>query len=321
MKRVILVIVTICLYAACAGSATVLSVDAVDNHKSSSRVTIRLSEPASYRFSGSGKFITIELPDARLGTETANYRRLSFIIDRISLIGDDNGSVISIRTMDAYQLTHKQIGSVIQVDIVNPAAPPAPAVTSPRPKPAVEPKPEAVTTPETAPQPAPELTKTDSVTAPKTTVKPAFKPTRIPFMQNLRLAIKANPYLYLAALLLALVIALLLLLPKSFWMSVKNLMTPVPREKKVKPVKIKEPKPLKIKEPKAPKPVREKPLKAKKADLGLDGATLIMDSETKSRMVMKLLGEGWTARQISREMKIPLKEIESIVSSAQFSDR
>lgn len=317
MKRVILVIVTICLYAACAGTATVLSVDAIDSQKSSSRVTIRLTEPVPYQMTASGKFAMLELPDTRLGIERANYRRLSFIIDNISMMADDNGSVISIRTMDSYRVTHRQIGNIIQIDIVNPALPPSPVTTSPKPKPA-EP-----VQPQSTPQEAPELATGDTIRppAPKAPAIPAFKPTPIPFMQNLRQAIKANPYLYLAALLIALLLALLLILPKSFWQSVKKLMTPVPREKKVKPKKIKEAKPLKIKEPKAPKPLKEKPLKAKKADLGLDGATLIMDSETKSRMVMKLLGEGWTARQISREMKIPLKEIENIVSSAQFTDR
>ena len=72
----------------------------------------------------------------------------------------------------------------------------------------------------------------------------------------------------------------------------------------------------KAKPEKAPKTIKEK----RKLDLGLDGATLIMDSDTKIRMVTKLLEEGWNSRQIAREMQISVKEIEEIVKRAQITD-
>ncbi|HOH47080.1 MAG TPA: hypothetical protein PLX59_04515, partial [Candidatus Cloacimonadota bacterium] len=89
-----------------------------------------------------------------------------------------------------------------------------------------------------------------------------------------------------------------------------------PRQKTPKLPKEKPLKEPRIKPVKPQKAIKEK----KKLDLGLDGATLIMDSETKIRMVTKLLEEGWNSRQIAREMKISLKEIDEIVKRAQLTD-
>jgi hypothetical protein len=49
------------------------------------------------------------------------------------------------------------------------------------------------------------------------------------------------------------------------------------------------------------------------------GSTLILDQDTKSRLVLKLSGQGWKSREIARELKLSLKEVEHIISLSQMS--
>lgn len=59
-------------------------------------------------------------------------------------------------------------------------------------------------------------------------------------------------------------------------------------------------------------------IKRKKPGLDLDEPeslteTSSLDTNTMCRMVSKLLSDGWTLREISKEMKIPVKEVEHLV--------
>lgn len=49
------------------------------------------------------------------------------------------------------------------------------------------------------------------------------------------------------------------------------------------------------------------------------GSTLILDSETKTRLVLKLSEQGWKSAEIARELKLSPKEVEQIISLGQSS--
>ncbi|MDP2172663.1 MAG: hypothetical protein Q8J62_02700, partial [Candidatus Cloacimonadaceae bacterium] len=50
------------------------------------------------------------------------------------------------------------------------------------------------------------------------------------------------------------------------------------------------------------------------------GGSLLLDSDTRTRMVMKLIKDGWNAREISRELNIPLKDVERIIAKSRGRD-
>ncbi|MEF3694841.1 MAG: hypothetical protein V3576_05775 [Candidatus Cloacimonadota bacterium] len=289
---------------------TIESVRATDSGKRSSRVVIQLSDATRPAVSSSGNSLYLRFQDTSLGTSTAQYRRLSHIIDTISLNEDQSGSGVTIRTMGSFQINHRVEGSRVIVDIVNPEIPETAQNTAQesssssrrlrRPSPA--------TPSSTPPVLSDSLASRDSL---KLAIPlPSLPPVpRTPWTESLREAVVAN--CMLLRILLGLALLLLLFAWYHHFASRRAPRLKAPKLPKEKPLK--EPK---AKPAKAPKTIKEK----KKLDLGLDGATLIMDSDTKIRMVTKLLEEGWNSRQIAREMKIPVREIEEIVKRAQVTD-
>lgn len=47
--------------------------------------------------------------------------------------------------------------------------------------------------------------------------------------------------------------------------------------------------------------------------------TLFLDAKTRKQMVTKLLSDGWTVREIARELKLSVKDVEQIVKICQMS--
>ncbi|HRT60589.1 MAG TPA: hypothetical protein P5170_06575, partial [Candidatus Syntrophosphaera sp.] len=45
-----------------------------------------------------------------------------------------------------------------------------------------------------------------------------------------------------------------------------------------------------------------------------EGRTLLLDPETRQRMVQKLLDQGWSSSEIAREMRLGVREVEEIVA-------
>lgn len=284
MKRLGLLLSILSIGIALVAANTVYSVKAQDSGKASSRIVIKASDTGGYTFGNRQGTITITIPNGELATKTAEYRRLSHIIDYISLSQDNANSYITIKTMGDFRVEHYSTATGIIVDVVNPLVkPPVPEAVTAISKPSMNPIPKPADKPSSE-QPKAEPAKPDTlkpqVTKPAM-VKVPYKITPIPFWDNMAMAIEPDLELYGVALFLMLTILIILIFPKC------------------------------ARAPKQKKPV---------ADLGLNGATLIMDAETKVRMVTKLLNEGWTSRQISKEMKIPIKEVEMLVSRAQFSD-
>lgn len=289
MKRYGLLFVLLLISVVFLTAGTVYSVKAQDSGNASSRIVIKTSDPAGYSFSDRQGTITVSIPKAELATQMADWRRLSHVIDYISLAQDNANAYVTIKTMGDFNVSHYSSGTSIIVDVVNPAikapvterpTPQTTKVVTPQP-PKATPKPiDKPTSPEAkqAVEPAtpaqPESLKPELVKVPYTIKK-------IPFWDNMAMAIEPNLELYGVMLFLMLTILIILIYPKG---------KPAEKQKKAVP------------------------------DLGLNGATLIMDSETKVRMVTTLLNDGWTSRQIAKEMKLPLKEVEMLVSRAQISD-
>ena len=102
---------------------TIESVRATDSGKRSSRIVVQLSEGAQPVVSSSGTNLYLRFPGASLGTNSAQYKRLSHIIDTINLYEDQTGAGVTIRTMGSFQVNHRVEGSRVIVDIVNPDIP------------------------------------------------------------------------------------------------------------------------------------------------------------------------------------------------------
>ena len=280
-KALLILLILLCCTALVA--STLASVQAVDEGKTASRVNIRLSEAVDYQFNSSGNTISISLPGVKLGTSEAQYRRLSHVIDYISLSEDAGGSYVTIRLMAEFRVSHFKTGSGLAIQIGNP-----PTVKQ---KPAAQKfaAPKAVNVLSSAPVDtlASNLAAKDSLaqaaSKPKPTRKPIpkYRPTCPELWAGFVSVFEAHPVVYGCCLLLILALLVILLLPRRL-----------------------------------PKVVEEK----KGPDLGLNGATLIMDSDTKARMISKLMEEGWTASEISQEMKLPLAEVEQIGSKSRFGD-
>lgn len=286
IKALLSLAVLLCVSALAA--TTLLSVRAQDEGKTASRITIRLSDPVNYSFNSSGENISISLPGVKLGSSTAQYLRMSHVIDYINLSEDASGSYIKIRTMEQFKVSHSDAGSGLVVQIGSPAPVPEKKPPQVLARPITKPEParsqaQAQVLKPVVPAPQPEaLSPVDSSSAPA--VLPVSKPKaqRITKWQRFVLDIKANPLIWGICALLIIGLAAYMLWPKR-----------------------------------VPKVLEEK----KSPDLGLDGATLIMDAETKLRMITKLMDEGWTAKEISQEIKLPLKEVELLVAKSRSGDR
>lgn len=274
-----LLILLILLFCTALVASTLVSVQAVDESKTASRLSIRLSEAVDYQFNSSGNTISISLPGVKLGTSEAQYRRLSHVIDYISLSEDAGGSYVTIRMMTEFGVSHFKTGSGLVIQIGNPAPVPKKKLASP--------KVAAALTPAPCDTAASKLTAKDSLVSaaskPKPSRKPIpkYRPTCPELWAGFVSVFEAHPVVYGFCLLLILGLLVILLLPKRL--------------------------PQVIEEKKGP-------------DLGLNGATLIMDSDTKARMISKLMEEGWTASEISQEMKLPLAEVEQIGSKSRFEN-
>lgn len=46
----------------------------------------------------------------------------------------------------------------------------------------------------------------------------------------------------------------------------------------------------------------------------IEGTTLLLDPETRRRMVQKLLDQGWSTSEIAREIRLDMKDVERLVA-------
>jgi hypothetical protein len=267
--------IVVLVLAAVLGANQVLYVDSVDLTKDSNRISIGLSEPATYTVSplSAGTGFRITVPNVPNVEVIPNYRRLSRVIDNITAFSDGRNAYVDIRTMAEYPYVHHLEGNMVRITL-NPAAEPKPQPT-PKARPAVP----AQAKPEPAKQARlPEAAPRDTVSAPVAALpeqQPPKKPVPIRPPRSCPLTPKT------AAMAIFIIAALAVLAFVIYWI----VHTGTHRSQ----------------------------------DDVSSGSTLILDQDTKSRLVLKLSSQGWKSREIARELKLSLKEVEHIISLSQMS--
>ena len=283
MKQIkALMILLILLCGSILAGSTLTSVQAVDEGKSASRISIRFSEAVDYRFNSSGNTINVALPGVKLGSTEPQYRRLSHVIDYISLSEDTAGSYVTIGLMADFKVAQNKTPSGLTIQIGDP--PPQTQQTavqklSPS-KPSAS-TPVLADTAVTGSVPQDSLASINGMQKAERKPQPKHKASRAELWAGFVAVFEAHPLIYGLCLLLILSLLAILLWPMRLARSEAEQTGP---------------------------------------DLGLNGATLIMDANTKARMIGKLKDEGWTAEEISRELKLPLAEVEQIASESRFGD-
>jgi hypothetical protein len=307
-KLAVLALLTLCV-ALFQATVNIGSVVSRDTGVDKNRVVIDVSGKTTYSVepSSGGTVHRIVIPNAgSLGTKP-EYKRLSPVIERISTYKDGNNAVVEIRTMEAVNLSHSMQNGRIVLNLSKAGSSP---VLSPResvPKPVILPpsdpipptryydSPQEIATikvkpsqkkPVIKPLPPPEKPKADSI-LPAPEVKQLFPstaevdsllpPQALDDEMPVQAVAKADFMSFVKKNWIWLAGALLLALIAIIVLAGKK--------------------------------------KTSKPD-DLKGTTLVLDGETKSRLVMKLHKENWKASEIARELNLPLKEVEQVISQA-----
>ncbi len=323
MRKTVLLLLALGVGLLCAATE-VTSVRSSDTSKTSNTVSIELSGPASYSVEQlpGGKGVRLIIPEVSSLVTNPQYPRLSEVIDVVSARVTGGNAVIDIKTMDASDIRHQTNAGrnriTVSINSASTAQSATSAAASPRieippgamPKkvdqpdkissPSATPSPQASRTVQPAPQtPAEQVSRPTlpATTAPQTdAIPPALDqapepPSEqtsgetettgdSPGTESYTEKGRSSLPLYLivaAAVLLCLLVILKFLVRK-------------------KP------------EPAAAIPVSEPASKPS------EGKTLLLDDQTRRRVVQKLLAQGWTSSEIAREMMLDEQEVERIIA-------
>lgn len=327
MKRTLMLALALSAWLLCAATG-VESVRSTDTSKTSNTVSIELSDPAQYSVQqlpgGKGVRLTIKNVSSLGGSP--QYPRLSEVIDVVSARMEGGNAVIDIKTMGDYDISHgsNSARDRITVSVISGAAtPPAPkpaAAPAPIPKteipPSAMPKkvglPDNVSSRPQLPAPAPSDRTPGSVppqeqplaqtTPPPLVPPPTTEETKTGEEQLEAKALPETPAESASGtaiepangdkitkgnlplwLILAAAALLILLVVLKYFLAKRPEIAAGTSE-----------------------PIRdEKPA---------EGRTLLLDPETRQRMVQKLLDQGWSSSEIAREMRLGVQEVEAIVA-------
>jgi len=301
----VLALGTLCAFA-------VVNIDSVvsrDTGVDKNRVVINVSGDARYsvQSSSGGVVHRIVIPDAGSISGKPDYKRLSPVIDRISAYREGANAVIEIRTMDAVDVSHSLQDGKIVLNLgkagTTPVVNQQPAVPKPGHTLPAEPR------PTTRYYDSPQEIATINV-------KPTRKPTPKPLPPDTLRAENAAPAV-----------------EKQLFPATSEIDSVAP------PQAVAGDMPEKAETGVAFGELVSRyriwgfgaltliilffmiraALKKPAAKDELKGTTLVLDEETKTRMVMKLVKEGWKASQIARELNISQREVEHVISLAQMS--
>lgn len=299
----ILAISSICVMA----SVNIDSVVSRDTSADKNRVVISVSGDPHYsvQTASGGTVLRVVIPDAGSISGKPDYKRLSPVIDRISTYKDGGNAIVEIRTMNAVDVNHSLQDGKIVLNIGKTSGSPVVTQQEPSPKsaylPQIEPKPSSryYTSPQEigtihvkpAKKPIPKPLLPDSLTAASSReAKQLFPATSeidsmaIPKAEEGDIPQKAPSKQGFGALVSKAGIpglsAIILLILFVIVRAIGK--KPTPKD-------------------------------------DLKGTTLVLDDETKTRMVLKLLKEGWKASQIAKELNLPLREVEHTITQAQMS--
>ncbi len=310
MKKLAVMAVFGLVIALCAATVSVGSVVSRDTGVDKNRVVIDVSGSARYSVQplSGGTVHRIVIPDATSSGGKPDYKRLSPVIDRISTYKEGSNTVVEVRTMDAVDVSHSLQNGKIVLNISKTGDQPV------------------VKTQETAPRkvytpPADPIPPTRYYDAPQEIASITVRPSKTKVQKPL-LPEVLKPDSSAAA-------------PevKQFFPATSEIDSLLP------PQALDEEMPQKAEAGSGAMNFVKKYWywlagalllillliilrpRAKEDDKhdDLKGTTLVLDEETKNRMVMKLLKEGWKSTEIAKELNLPIKEVEHVISLAHLS--
>ena len=306
MKRTLILALALGAWLLCA-AAEVESVRSTDTSKTSNTVCIELSEPAQYTTQNlpGGKGLRLTIKNVSSLGGKPQYPRLSEVIDMVSACIEGRDAIIDIKTMGDFDISHSSnsdrdritvaVNSAPKTNIPPSAMPkkvvlpenvsnrpkqasPAPSVKAPGSKSPQE-QPSAQTAPPSQmPLPASEEEQLEAKALPETTTAgtSGLEANAV----NDDKTTKGNLPLWLIIAAAALLILLVVL---KFFLA---------------------------KRPEAVSGTSE----TEGDENPAEGRTLLLDPETRQRMVQKLLDQGWSSSEIAREMRLGVREVEEIVA-------
>jgi hypothetical protein len=267
----------------------------VDLSKTKNEITIELSEPSFYTFGElpRGEGIRFVINNAGESIAQPIYPRLSEIIDRISVYKDGLNAVVEIRTMGSYKISQYSSKDKrrINVSVIK-------GVASASPAPAEKPKaalPRKVEKPQAVVRPQPAVEKAEPV--PQAPVAMVAKPDSA---EDREIAVtKPDSAETDTTAASGTIVGKNLVLPHIAGVTLILCLLIF----------------LKYLRRRAPESMPETP------EDDLEGATLMLDPETRRRMVGKLVNQGWSAGEIARELRLGTKEVQSIVDQLKETSR
>lgn len=288
MKKTLFMALILCLGLTCA-AIEIESIRSWDLSQKSNQVVIKLSATPQYQVQNlpDGNGIRIRIPDATEPEYQPDWPRISPVLDEISWNARGGDLFIDILTMGEYPIAHNLSYNGRRITVVV-GENPKPA---PRPKPVPSPATSMEKTPEVAiedhesgfvqndsiPSQADSVAADTLIHAPGTTL-PEKPAESAPDSE--KTARKKRPFFSLYV-----IIGVALIL--CVWVILRFF-------RKRKPAEL-------------PGSFIQTP----------EGSILLMDNDTKSRMVKKLQKQGWTASQIARELKLSVRQVEEISSGAE----
>ena len=280
MRQFALCLMFICAWLA-AYTASVTAIVSQDLSSTSNRITVSYSAPVSYKVRLLPENRGFSLIAAGVNEIAAqpNYPRLSQVLDAISAHCDGQTATIDVTTMGRFSFTHHANDNRDKITVILNVPPkPLQQPTVPS-KTAIQPRPQVKQTqlPQLKPPTIPETPAVATVESLTTT------PAQRESVRALPQPVSGEPWrakvrLWLQALGAGVLVFLAGLLIGGSFRKPEASAPPVPKPE-----------------------AKEQPL-------------LLLDTETRRRMVQRLSDQGWSTAEIAKEMKITVQDVERILA-------
>ncbi len=266
------------------GAREVTAVRSVETSATTNRIEVSVSDAGNYSVQAlnNGMGIRIIVPGVSEINAVPEYLRTSRLIDRVVARLEGGSAIVDVTTMVKVGYTQRAGDKAILVNLAaasgkqeqqNPAPAETPATPAATGQTNLEPR-KTEEVQAIKPELAIPSDKDIPTPAPETVVPPAKNDTLYEESESVTTS-RFKPWLI--ALIGAVALALILLVIFKYFKK------------------------------SAPAPNTDQPARK------LEGMTLLFDAETRERMVHKLSEQGWTAREIARELKLSLREVQAIL--------
>ncbi len=283
--RQIMIVLALAALVYPAAALTVQAVNAQDLAPNSHRVEILLSAPGSYSVQKlpGGLGLRVYIDDVESFAAQPNYPRLSELLDRITVYTSGDEGVVEIKTMEVLPFRHAINPNRTRITVtINPALGSAPAKVAKTPARPATPAPTPTVNPAVEPTPKPDSA---TVQASPRTRGLGVQPDSVLVVRKTVRTWRCPLWASFGSC--GLPLWPLLLLALGLLLLVLGLLGLFRRKKPAGPVR------------KVTKPTGEN--------------TLLMDSETRKRMVQRLMDQGWSTEEIARELKVGVPDVERII--------